>query len=529
LFIGIGLAATTAALTASPAVAETPGITLSVTPDSLALAPGETARVLVAASLPLTTTQAITLSAFTAADLAIDIANPTRDRPAQGDVAWAVTLTRTGPGSRAGKVYFQAETQALEDGARLPGVTTATLDVQERIPKPIDQVISASLETNLDSIQDRQTRQAFVVVKNISSVPVTVTQLTAWPIPGITPTTQDVGAGYRLEPQQSRPFTLTVTAGESVQTGKQLLVVQVDAAWLMDGQRTTGSLVLNQEFQVGVFGESAILQATGIPSLMLLPGFLFLITLVLTVKWTWKKTLLELDFKKPEFWYIAVTLSLLTVWLYPALTGPFLSWLLGRPMTSHDLLQSYGFSDILLLWLGAVLIGLLAWAIGSTVLFIAIQVRQAQAAARADQERQRRLMLVPVAGDDPIVTLRKIANNQKGLDLREVRYTQDKKEQLVFELPSGYPEAGLTWVAPRIRLTWRKDDDKAKDKFEDLTGNTEDIRPLLHQLEAWQDPTDPLIELDWDKSGALIKAPEKVAENQVGDVPPTGDTFFLPG
>ena len=269
--------------------------------------------------------ESIVLSSFSDMEVAVQIADPVRSQPPlQGDQIWEVTLTRSGKGQPTGKVYFRAEYQQRQsDGRLLPGVASASLDVQERVPDPLEEVITAIMKTTLDTLQDNQARQVFVVVTNISHVPVTVTHIEAWPIPFVTTTVEDLDGGVRLDPQEAHPFALILTAEDQVQPGKHLLVVRVDAEWERGGRPMAGSLVLNQEFEASAFGESAILQVMGIPSLLFLPGFLFVTTLILLVGWYPKKKLLSLvlDLCKPDFLWCAVTFSLLVVVLFPWLTG----------------------------------------------------------------------------------------------------------------------------------------------------------------------------------------------------------------
>jgi hypothetical protein len=287
--------------------AQPPPITLSVTPNAVMLAPGEHMQALVTARISATTVQTITLTAFTDAAINVEIDRPERTgAPMLGDEAWNVSLTRAMAGRPTGTIYFRADYQTQESQGRIvSSVITTSVDIQERVPATIDTVITASLKTSIETLQDQQSRQIFVVVKNISTVPITVTRITSQTLPLITATIEDIGEGYRLEPQQSNPFSMTLTAGNAVQPGKHLLVVRVDAEWEKAGQRTTGSLVLDKDFTVGVFGESAILQATAIPSVMLLPGFLLVTTLILLIKASWKTELLQLDLKKPEFWFFS--------------------------------------------------------------------------------------------------------------------------------------------------------------------------------------------------------------------------------
>jgi hypothetical protein len=288
----------------------------------------------------------------------------------------------------------------------------------------------------------------------------------------------------------------------------------VDAEWEKAGQRTTGSLVLDKDFTVGVFGESAILQATAIPSVMLLPGFLLVTTLILLIKASWKTGLLQLDLKKPEFWFFSITVSLVIFLLYPWLSGPLLSVLFRQPVSSRDYIQGYGFYDILLLWLGAILLGCLIWAVGSAGLWLGLRIRE-----------RRREALVPNKDDEPFTILRKIAANRQGFDLQEVRYPRDTGTQPLFLLPSGFPEPGKVWVAPRIQLRWLKDDDDLKDEFEDLQSEPQDIQTLINTLEGWRKPPTQVIILEWDQGGGAIQGPVLVDEAQVV-VLAASDTFI---
>ena len=129
-----------------------PTITLSLTPATVTTSPAETAQVVVVARIPVADVESIVLSSFSDMEVAVQIADPVRSQPPlQGDQIWEVTLTRSGKGQPTGKVYFRAEYQQRQsDGRLLPGVASASLDIQERVPDPIEDVITAKIETTLD-------------------------------------------------------------------------------------------------------------------------------------------------------------------------------------------------------------------------------------------------------------------------------------------------------------------------------------------------------------------------------------------
>lgn len=503
--------------------------TMSITPNTVALAPGEIAQTWVIATIPMTNVQSITLTAFSEAGVEVAIDKPIRSGSSLwGDLVWTVTITRLTTGRPTGSVQFLAEYRKKEgNGQVVPGTLTTSLTIQERLPKTIDQVVTANIESSLETLQDRQSQQAFVVVKNLSNIPVKVTGITAAPIPRITTAVEKLGNdGFQLEPQQSYPFSMTLRAGDAVQSGKHLLVVRVDVTWEEANQQTAGSLVLDKEFNAGVFGESAILEATSIPSLMLLPGFLFVTALILLTQWAWGKSPLKLDFKEPAFWFVAVTVSLFTLWFYPWITtaiGPILSWLTGIPISTRDYFQAYGFTDIFLLWVFALTSAIVLWAGVSSLILLGSGIVEGIQYLRRRREQQQRALLNPKEGDAEIMILRKISHNQTSFDLQEVSFLKDRTNK-IFKLPAGFPEPGKVWIAPRIVIHWRKRDGKLRAEVEELKNDVTKVRPLLEKLETLLDPADPIVELKW-QTGLAIDGPKLVDEDEIEEVSPS-DPFI---
>jgi hypothetical protein len=545
LLIGLVVGLAAALLVAVTGHAADTGLTLTATPNEVELAPGETAHVLVTANIPITAVRAITLSTFAEAAVSVAVVDPARTRqPLRGDLAWMVAITQSFTGRSTGQVYLRADYQKAVDGQLIPGVLATSVDVQERVPNAIDEIVTASLESTLETLQDQQSRPVFVLVKNIATVPVTVTRITAWPPSRIVAAVEDLGPGLRLAPQQTHPFSITLTAGDAVQPGKHLLVVQVDTNWEEAGQRSTGSLVLSREFQAGVFGESEILQITALPSVLFLPGFLLVITLswlfksASSIPWwkTWVKLnfdWLELDFKKPEFYYVAITVSLIAVLIYPLLTGLVLSYLLRRPFSSRDLLQGYGFTDIVWLWLGTIAIGLILWAVVCCILAGGGVYRQYKnwkqekaAQQQAYEAAAWRAARVPNEDDKPLDILRKIVANNQGFHLTEAKFPKgDSTAQSVWVLPSGVEEPGKRWVAPRVLVSGFKGDEM--NKFDELkdSPSLDSATELFGLLEQRSQSQDSVIKLGWNKVGNHVRQPTLVEQAQIDELP-SSDTFI---
>src|SRR5207244_310420 len=105
------------------------------------------------ATLPITTVQAITLTAFAEPAVSITIMEAQRTTlPLGQDVAWIVVVTRNQSGRATGKIFFRADYVVQDNNqSRSHGVLTTSTDVQERAPTAIAQIMTATIETALDS------------------------------------------------------------------------------------------------------------------------------------------------------------------------------------------------------------------------------------------------------------------------------------------------------------------------------------------------------------------------------------------
>lgn len=501
--------------------AQTAQASLTVTPATLQLAPTEQGNVLVVARLGDVTAQDLKLDYFAEPALAVDIAQPERAGAQRGDVAWRVNLTRAANGRANGKVFFVATfTTRNARNEPIPNVLTTTLDIQERAPASLETVLDAKLETALDNIQDQKTRTVFVILTNKSTIPVTVTKIIPSEIPHFHLTPQDVGSGIVLQPQETRPFTITVTALDQVEIGKQLLVVQTNATWEKDGQRVNGSSALRKEFQVGVFGEQEILTATAIPSFFLLPGFLFVITSLLLLKWSWKKEPIPLNLKEPQFWIFGITLSLLAVILYPFLTRIIFSLLYRREVEGRNLLQGYGFTDILYLWFGAVLLAIFLWAILSAFVLVTRWLK------RFFQQRYARTHHAS-SSDKPVTLLNKLANNHLGFALEQVEFKRNGKSQIVFALPRalGAPD-GKRWVVPAARVTIQGEGARERKQiFSAQLDKADDPRALENLLRTWGEKI-AIVEWEPANADALVREPILVETTETQEIPNARQSFL---
>ena len=530
-------------LVAASAAAEGPdesSITLSVTPATLALAPEESAQVLIVASYPFTTVHAITLSTLDHRALKADITSSEVVTSTRGDVAWLVTVKRQGADLPAEPLQFRVDYDQQEaGGTQVHSVKTVALAVASRAPDPVETALKLELKSAWETIEDNKERQVFLVAANTLQVPITITRITVVPYADVRPKDGFFSSNQTLLPHEARPFSITLETKDQVQPGPRLLIVTVDAAWQQAGRQATGSVVLSHPFQVGVFGESAILAATKIPSLLLLPGFLFLTAILLLRKLFRQQPAgePELDFTQPSFWFLGITLSLLATLVYPLFTRMLAGWnmrVLGLPIGSRNLIQAYGFVDILLLWLGAALLGVLVWAGASTVAWgwrswrawqRAWQARHEseQRARQARQEAERRKQYIPDPNDDAMETLRKIGRNGKRLSDLKYSRAVDGQPPPVWQLPTRYPTEGKEWVIPTVEIIWLKQDANAVAELDKVKDG--DMQKLLDVIQRYkrdaETPDGPISDLDW-KSGGAVTGVQQVGTEAIsaGEAPP---------
>lgn len=182
--------------------------------------------------------------------------------------------------------------------------------------------------------------------------------------------------------------------------------------------------MVKYEFDAGVLGDTALLTAVGVPSFLLLPGFLVVVVFCMLWNHVGKRERIPLDVKSPEFWSLAVLLSLTSALIYP------LVW-------KRNYLEGYNFKDIYRIWFGSAGVAVIAW--GAAVLAVWI--------ARWERERAQRRCTFS-SNDNPVDVLHKLELNHSGFRLDQVELTiggEATRGLLLFKGQAG----STTWVAPR--------------------------------------------------------------------------------
>src|ERR1041385_8058761 len=233
------------------------------------------------------------------------------------------------------------------------------------VPEQVDKVADVQVKSPVKVLQEGRPGVVYVIVRNISNVPLTITQLNVTidrkdlnnnPIKA---TPADFVAGQTVQPQHVKTLRVDLKAEGQVEEGAHLLLIQVDVQWIKDNKPLTGSLIASHDFNVEVLAVSGLLSVLGASSILFLPGFLA-VTVFLVLNRLWGKYTAgekwELDWKSPEFWMAALTVSLVAPYLYP-----WFSQL--RFGEKRDYRNGYGFSDVVLIWFALILVCLGGWSV----------------------------------------------------------------------------------------------------------------------------------------------------------------------
>lgn len=429
--------------------AATPNVQLEITPTVVKLAPDETTEVLVVLrNLTSSWLQDIQLRLFTDTDVVVQSKPLASVRlPPDGTLSWSVRITQTITGRTTGTVYFQLHYTKPSTNASqtVADVAVGKLDIQPRPPEAVDQMAEVRVEAAFDEIQEQRSEMIFLVLRNISSVPLTIDKILSYQpefiqltIPKLEKDEDKV-----LEPQAFRTFGITVTLTNRAHTGKQRILLEVPLKWVKLGRTGSGSLLVPYTVNVSILGESELLKLLGVPSLLFLPGFLMFSTILMLSKRVflpWEK--LKVEFGAHEFALISISLSLIAALIYPKITKVFL-------VEERSYLKGYGLIDIFLVWFGSVAMGIIAWS-ATTCYRVSWDIYRQHRHAKQEAQRQAEIARrTPNEDDNPIKILEKMSLNDVKFPLEQAKAGQNSPAQCFIILPAAKDRPAV-WVAPPI-------------------------------------------------------------------------------
>jgi hypothetical protein len=419
-------------------------ISIEVTPAFVELSPDKQAEALIIARNTMTQTlHNIRLSWFANVPVSVTVAaTPSTDLPPTGTAAWTLLVSSNSTDPVSGTVHLRVDYARLGESGDVPGMALGTLVVTSPKIETADQVAQVRAESVLTSLMEYRPGAVYLIVTNLADVPIQVTQvLTAGPdfvrfklpSPGVT-----------LAPRETRTLVVDVEATGTVRPGKHLIVLETVVRWERGGRTYSGSIVTTRQLDIGVVGETEILTLLGVPSFLILPGFL----MTMTLGWLWKNVKPKQDFlkvKEAEFWFLSITLSLLTVYAYPAITRAL--------HVPRDYLQGYGLIDIVWVWLGSIVTTAVAYAV------VALLIVAGKSGYNIWMRRQ-----TPVKGDTPISILDKLHRQKLTIRRPRASMTVDGKPVIVFLLQPPREGASEVWVSPSILVHTAQDNASSEDQ-----------------------------------------------------------------
>jgi copper(I)-binding protein len=393
-------------------------------------------------------------------------------------VHWLMDVLRTNDSHETGQVYFRLDYKRLDAPSTNGPVNcvTTSLDIQDRQTTPLEQLLEVRIESSLKLLQQPQTGAVYVVIKNKANFPIALKSINARAPVDIILT--NLSGSEVVASREEVPFQFEVSAKNKVHPGKHLLLFEVNLAWNDDGRPQTGTVLSKYEFDVGVLGDSEFLVPVGVPSFLLLPGFLILIVFAMLWNISHKEKPFPWATKSAEFWSLAVIISLLAMTIYRI-------W-------GSDLLEGYGLNDVYWVWFGSAAVGLAAWAGAYLVLYI----RQLWNKHIEAGEGRKRFS----TDDTPAEALRKLALNGRGILLARVKASISGQTPHAFELQPADSTHATLWIAPQIQVSF---DDAPNENtkveligtFEKLLMNPKDAGAMASFLENE--------EHEWVKAGWL--------------------------
>jgi hypothetical protein len=416
---------------------EAPKIQVEVSMETVKLTLDREVKLLVVARNPSTATlRNIKLSWLTSATVDVESENSTLDfLKANEEHAWTIRISAKKdeqfiPGTINFLIDYTVETEGQPLSPKR--VAVSSLTVENSPVEDVDQIADVKIETTLESLNAQNPGKVYLVITNKTSMTLNVEITPRWPEPIKIEDDQSKIYSTLIAPYQSNTRAIDVKAKERVRSGKYLLFFDVLFKWGAAGNEQSRHKIVTRPVDIGVMGESQLLTLLGVPSFLLLPGFLMLVTYKILwsistfrVKGQPEKFLLEV--KSAEFWLVAITISIIVSGAYSML------W--------YDLLSGYGLWDIITLWfLSVILLG-----IGGYLLGIFLY-------------KAYRYWNTPSREDTPIRFLKKLGKLKLKIvcDRGEFKTKVDNQEQLQrFYLLEAYEDAGdKIRVAPAITLKW---------------------------------------------------------------------------
>ncbi len=356
---------------------------------------------------------------------------------ANAEHAWRLRLAPAEGGALAPAAISTNVIAAFTEARDEPRQRYLFKDIKISAPPTVTVPVLVDIEIkgSLDALSHERPGRLYVIATNKHSRAVQVAIPQVFGPKFVEFAGPAAGATAAVAYGDAKVFAYDVTATDQVVPGKYPIMVAVSVT---APEGLSGSLVKSQDVEVAVLGESELLTKVGAPSILFLPGLLFLLAWQLL--WSVGKPKAERDAYEMTptsggFWVVAVTISLVCAFVYPFA-------ILAVLRQNRDYLTGYGLKDFLYLF---------AMTLGSACVLFVFWLSLRWVAARV-----RELIAwwtVPATGEVPQETLRKLGWVGASIlcKLAHPAAPPANATQRVFIL-EPWREPAFLWIAPALQV-----------------------------------------------------------------------------
>ena len=388
----------------------------------------------------------ITLSVFPAAyhDVLITPAGLLERLDPGGQFAWSVKLPDQLPYPipDALRIRLDARFGAEEDAPRL--VLTTQVEVTRRQLESPEDIAEVKLLASPETLRDRQKTVLTLSVTNKWHDSITVAAIDM-PSESYLEIAGEPQANLDIPAYSTALIPLEVQVKDVILPGKYTYGLTVDITWGPAQSPSHGRLAIEREFTLSVLGESELLTALGLPSLLVLPGYLIIVAyLAIRLRAGEQDTLpLWKQMTRPKTILLALTLSLAVNYGYQLRTG-------------RQFLLGYGWSDIWTLWWFSIVAGAAAACVVRLIQF-----------ARQTSETRLREDRTYREDDSPIDVLAALQANDAGWVLNYGTCQAGGQTGHVYQLPEQSAAGTKCWIAPLIAVDQGLSDESTEPEHRD--------------------------------------------------------------
>jgi hypothetical protein len=352
--------------------------------------------------------------------------------PVGAEQTWKVKVTPVKPGVfTPGTLSVQVAVAYREGDKKLQRNQFQALTITAPGAVTVANLADIDFKGTLTALSEQRPGQLFVTITNKSAQPLEVTNIQVnaprfiTAKPDFKPLQLPFG-GVQVVP-------IAITVADQIVPGQYPLVV---VASLKTPSGLSGSAVKAQDVDIAVLGESDILSKIGAPSLLFLPGVLFLLAWQLLWSLNKDKAQRQGYWLVPTaggFWVVAVALALAAAYAYP--------WIMQHAFhRPRNYLVAYGFVDYALAF---------AMSIGAAAVLYPIWLLMKWLKAQYVAWRLRET--TPAVTDRPIDIIGKLGRNGQAVTLPRAHPAGGANNEVVYILET-WSKSPSIWVVPPARL-----------------------------------------------------------------------------